>query len=710
MTPTLKKNVGGNWFIITSIILLLTNLAILLNISFLRQVLGFLFLTLLPGLLLLQILKLNRIDSTEKFVLSVGLSISFLTFFGLFINNFSLNFNYLTPLTTIPLLIAFNLAFVVLWIVGYKINKAPIFSLPNLNLSALEKAFLIVPTLFPVLSIFGTNLMNTTGNNAVLMILLFLIPAYVVFICFFNQKIPERIYPVVIFLIGVSLVLVYALRTNHIMGYDINYEYYFFQTTLNNSHWSVFGHSTLDACLSISLLPTIYQSILNIYPEFLFKILYSLIYSISPLIVYILSAKYIGKSYAFLASCFFMFQFNFLLAEQNPRTNTAILFFALAMMTLFNDKIDPLRKRILFILFMASCLVSHYSTTYIFFFILLGVFIGMEILSKKYRVKKVVSLTMVFLFFAFVFFWYSQVTETAFNVGVSFIENTFANLNKFFIEESRGVGTGMLFGKGILQRGIPYLIELIFTWLTFALIAIGIITLVGRSKEMSFPELNFKKPDFLKDKFEVEYSVIVLICAGLLIVVIATPYIAVGYSLSRTYNIVLILLSTFSIIGGITLSKYLKVRAYLIILLILIPYFFCISGVTYQILGHPRAITLNSENYSECNSYVHDQEIYAAKWLKDYDGSKLRIYSDHFGGIRLISQGMLAPNLVDNSLLKRLSENKKIEGYIYLRYCNVVDGKLSGTDYLLLYNMTEYSDVFIKKNKIYANGGSEIYR
>jgi uncharacterized membrane protein len=132
----------------------------------------------------------------------------------------------------------------------------------------------------------------------------------------------------------------------------------------------------------------------------------------------------------------------------NARTSTAVLFVTLAMMTLFNDKIDPLKKRILFIVFMASCMVSHYSTTYIFFFIMLGTFVGVEILSKKYTIKKVVSLTIVILFFALIFFWYSQVTETAFNAGVDFIENTLTNLNRFFVEESRSEAMPTMFGKG----------------------------------------------------------------------------------------------------------------------------------------------------------------------------------------------------------------------------------------------------------------------
>jgi len=220
-----------------------------------RQIFGFFFLTILPGLLVLQILKLNKIGSTEKFVLLVGLSISFLMFFGLLINNLSLSLGYETPLATIPLLIAFNIAFIALGIMGYKLNKEPIFPLPNIELSTSEKAFLIVPILFPALSIFGMHVMNTTDNNIILMLLLFLIPIYVAFICFFNQKFSKRLYPVVIFLISISLLLLMALKSNHLIGIDTHEEYYLFQTTLDNLHWrvAIMGNA-LDACLSISLL------------------------------------------------------------------------------------------------------------------------------------------------------------------------------------------------------------------------------------------------------------------------------------------------------------------------------------------------------------------------------------------------------------------------------------------------------------------------
>ena len=766
----LTGNLGTkNWFAPIIAIILITDIAIVLNIPFLRQIIGFLFLTILPGLLILLILKLNNLEFTEKIVLSVGLSVSFLIFFGFLIDKLYFSLGYATPLSTISLVVSFSAAMILVCVIGCRTNKEAFsFALPNFNLNTAEKAFLIVPVLFPALSIFGMHVMNTTDNNTILMFLLFLIPIYVAFVCFFNHKFPKRLYPVVIFLISISLLLLLSLRSNHIIGMDTHVEYYFFRTTLDNFHWSIAGHSTLDACLAISLLPTIYQSILNISPEYLFKILYSLIYSISPLVIYVLSKKYVGEQYAFLASCFFMFQQKFLCTESNARVSIAILFFALAMMTFFNDKINPLKKRILFIIFMASCMVSHYSTMYIFFFIMLGTFIGIEILSKKYTFKKVISLTLVILFFSMIFFWYSQVTEAAFNSGVVFIENTLSNLNKFFIVESRGSGQALL-GKDIMQKGIPHRIEFMFTWLTIALIGVGLVTLIRRYKEMSFPELGFQRVDFLKEKFKVGYFLFALACAGMLVMILAVPYIADAYSFGRAYPLAITILSVFFVIGGIILWKYLngafavlrvrgkalmehflskertcakketlfalqkiftekcyrssfdkpflskkrfgkntsQGRAYLIILLVLIPYSLCATGVMYNIFGVPREIALNSEGKEYDWLYVHDQESYSAKWLGilDVEQNNPKIYTDRYGGVGLISQGKIWTSIDFWSL----AAHEKIDGYIYLDYYNVVDEKLTDLSYIT-HNMAEYSDVFVGMGKIYDNGGSEIWK
>lgn len=720
-------------FVIIIVILLLADLAILLNIPFIRQVFGFLFLTFLPGLLILQILKLDKLEHTEKVVLSVGLSISFLMFFGLLINTLSLSLDYDTPLSTIPLLISFNSAIILLTIICYILNKNSFFSIPNLNLTTSEKAFLIVPILFPALSILGKHILNTTDNNNILIVMFFLIAFYTIFICFFNQKFSVRLYPVVIFLISISLLLLMPLTSNHIIGSDIHEEYYLFQIILDKLHWDIIESSSLNACLSISLLPVIYQSILNSNPEFLYKIFYSLIFSITPIVIFVISKRYIKESFAFLASLFFMFQEFFLYVAMNPRTSMAILFFALAMMILFNNKMDPIKRRILFIVFIASGVLSHYATTYIFFFIMLGACIGLEMLSKKYTFKKVINLTTIILFFTMLFFWYSQVMETTFDGAVKFIESSFANLNTMFIEESRTTEVQELFGGKITQESTGYKIKFISTWMTFVLIGIGILTLMRRYKEMCFPELNFKKPEFLKDKFYVEYSMIALSCTGILVMCVAVPYITEGYDTSRPYTIAIVVLSTFFVIGGIMISRILlflkqtfkkslikkklllenqkerekvsQVLAYLVILLVLIPYFLSTTNVTSVMFDEPHTgIILLSGGETYDILYIRDQESYGPKWLREYGAERTSIHTDTYRKY-LVSQGEYP--LISLNIYPPPESIKKIEGYLVLRYYNIARDKIRGAG--ATYNMTEFSDIFVEKNTIYTNGGFEIW-
>ena len=741
---------GRERFAVIILVLLLTNLVILLDIPFLRQIFGFLFLTILPGLLILHILKLNKIGFTEKVVLGVGLSISFLMLFCVVLNNLSLSLDYKTPLATIPLLVSLNIAFIVLAIIGLFVMRKnlvepPMFAslnfcktyLSNLNLSRSEKAFLIFPIFFPALSILGTHFMKTWDNNLILIFLLFLIPIYVVFVCFFNPNFSKRLYPIVIFLITISLLLIFMLRFPHIVGHDVHMEYgIFFQPTLDNLHWRILRGYALDACLSITLLPTIFQSIMNVNAqEYLFKTIYVSTCSFTPLAVYIVAKKYVDESYAFLASFFFISEPSFLSLAGSPRTYLAIFFVAVASMVLFNDKIEPVKKRIIFIVFLLSITVTHYSSAYIFFFITICVFVGTEILLRRSVLKKTMSLTIVLLFFVFIFFWYSQVTDSAFRPGVEFIGDTFASLNRFFIEESRTeMVTHQLVGEKLAYPLLSAVI-LVITWSTFILIAIGVFTMIWRYKEMKdISNVKYKKPDFLKTEFELEFLVFVLASVGLLLIMVALPYISKGYDIHRLYSLVAVFLSLCFVMGGITLSrmlsKYLSfskkalpkkqkegqidshMRAYIIILLILVPYSMFMTGVMYQIFGAHVSLNLNSEGefYSSeifTDEYVYDSESSAAKWLMSNHEKDSRIYTSGFGARTLMSQGKILPNTPSFFPDHRINI-LPMTVYFYLYYTNTVKGKVKVKGQYC--NMTDYSDWFIGINKIYNSGGSEIWK
>jgi uncharacterized membrane protein len=419
-------------------------------------------------------------------------------------------------------------------------------------------------------------------------------------------------------------------------------------------------------------------------------------------------------------------------------------------MTLFNDNISKVNKKILFIIFLASVTVSHYSTTYIFFFLLLLTWFGTMIISLKRKpvtasgshavkegspllwkestiessIRKGITITVITLFFTIFFFWYSQLTEAA----------------------PALFGKG---GRGILHTVVPVKIEFYSTWMTFILMGIGVVSMIYRYRKMLSPEGTINsKSKFLKTEFETEYVAMAIGCLALLIVMIALPFVSKGYDIQRLYLQMMIVLSLCFVLGGIILSsilqfvftngihwfkdlklymgrrscsgniirskdtKSIKIQPFLVILIILIPYFLSNTGATYQIFGFTTAITLNSGTNS--TSIIYDHDSYGAKWLEQYRDKEEIICTSAYGFEVLGSQGKIPRSEVNMNLVLIYEENREITGYIYLRHLQVVNGKIvtyrprSGREVL---NMTDLPDMLTmnRKNEIYANGGSEIY-
>lgn len=692
----------------TIFLCLFLDILIISDLPIFRQIFGFVILILLPGFLILSVLNI-KLDYLEIFVLSWGISISFLMLCGLFLNNTLLYFGDENPLATRSLLIAFNSIFLILSVIGSRFVNEDFCnrllfkrSVEILTLSTSEKAFLIIPSLFPILGVFGIHLMNTTNNNSLLFILLFLIPSYVIFICLYNQKFSSRLYPIIIYLISISLIILLPLRSNHIIGIDTHTEYYFFQVILNNSYWNAFSHATLDSTLSISLLPAVFQLLLNISPEFLFRILYPIIYSISPLIVYAFSKKYVDELYAFLSSCFFMFQWIFIWTEYNARTSLAVLFVSLAIFVLFNEKISSSKKRSLVLLFTLSCIISHYATTYIYFFLIASTFFIIQLLSTKYPLKKLLSSTYVVLFGVLIFLWYSLITDKAFISGVHFLRLIYISLNDFFTIESRSSTVLSVMGSNIGSKGIPHKIEFIFTWACLSLIVIGIASLMINYKKMSFPEIYIDKADFLKRKLEVTYSIFSILFAFMLFIMVAVPFVSQGYGMERLYGFSIVVLSLFFSIGAISLSKYFKIKPHLIILLVIIPYFLSVTGITYNIFDVHRSIILNSEGEQYDIYYVHDQESVGAKWLKKYSEYNI-VYTDFWGERIMVSQAAYSYKLIN---MFDLLNDDQIYGIIFLNYNNIKHNVLKTGS--ITCNLNDCNSL-LKSNFVYNNGGSEIH-
>jgi uncharacterized membrane protein len=107
MLNMIKRFQAKEWFIITILMLLITDLVIVLNLPLLRDIIPFLFFTIVPGFLIVSILRLNKTEFLIKFLLSVGLSISILLGVGFFLN---ILYPILSkPLSLIPVLLTLNI-------------------------------------------------------------------------------------------------------------------------------------------------------------------------------------------------------------------------------------------------------------------------------------------------------------------------------------------------------------------------------------------------------------------------------------------------------------------------------------------------------------------------------------------------------------------------------------------------------------------------
>lgn len=720
------------------IFLIVTDLAVLLDVPVLRPVLGFLFLTILPGVLVLQVLRVHQLGLSERLVLAAGLGVAFSMIIGLIVNSVAPLIGYTTPLSTISIVISFNIVFLILAALGYRRGPDFSFNLSRLQLGTKEKAFLLLPALFPLFSILGMRMINATGNNTLLIVLLSIIPAYVILVAVMHRKLNEQIYPALIVPISLSFVLLVGLWSNHIIGLDTHQEYLMFVTTLSVERWQILGRGILDSCLSISLLPAVYHSVLNLEPEHLFKILYPVLFSLSPLVVYTIARKYIGGFYAFLVSFLFISQSLFFWTATLARVNLALLFFLLAIMVLFHSNITELAKRTFFIIFTASTIASHYSTSYVFLFILLLTWLGMEIrlimagrektplppenptpeeksqkpaalssitaLSVPFRNR--ITATTLALFFAVLFTWYAQVTGAPFSSAVEFVRESFVSLGQFAVVEARAPLVARAFGQELSYAQVPVTFKFVVNWLTIALIAGGILATIVQYKKVVKVSSVADKPAFLSSKIEVEYFVLSIVCCAVLAVSLVFPYISRGYGMERAYFQIIGILALFFGIGAIALARFLKLRPHWLMLLILIPFFVGNAGLVDQIFHRPTPV-LNTEGHYYNDYYIHDQDSYAARWLRDNGDLKdTRIYTDGPGGDILLSQASIYTGYDTRQLFEK---GKTIDGYIYLRYTNVVNEELFGPGGKV-YGLTEIQEKFAGRNKVYTNGASEVYR
>jgi uncharacterized membrane protein len=683
-----------------------------IHLPYLLQIIGFIFLTFIPGILILRILKLHKLSDITVPLYTIGLSLATLIFTGFCINLIFPLYGVSRPISLWPLIFSINIIVVILSFFAYSRDRS-YSSFEYIHLEEIIAKPVLPIFLFPFIAIGGAYLFNADGNNGILMIILPLI-AFVPIIILFTESIQDKYFPIIIFILAITLLYSRSLISTYIWGWDINSEYYFTNIVIENGVWDLTFFGNLNAMLSLTMLGPIYSIMLSMDLDKVFKIIYPLIFAFVPLGLYAIFQKLTEKKVAFLA-CYFFISFFVFFNEmlQLARQEIAELFLVLIILSTIDSDLNKFSKSIFFLLFSSSLVVSHYGLSYLYLIILLITsviaIVGYHLISQKYvdqifvwfsgkpgyrneiDLKKyffssgIFSFAEVFYYCGFLLIWYIYISgSSSFRSLITIGSRIISGASTEFLNPETTQGLALIKASDF---SIIHEISKDMQILTILLIIIGFLGSVVLYKKI---RINFR---YLLLSFGA-----LCLCAGGLIL----PYFSSSLNTSRVYQICLIFLAPFCIIGGIIvfqiLIKFLSTshenhcnKISLQILSVFFAVFLLFnSSWIYEISNDQPSALLNNAIDAPI---VNVQQVAGAVWLTDKSTEK-SIFVDTYRQLFFIR--------IFGKKVQYITDPNKMpqQSYIFLGNFNIVNNNIYGFD---------PSFFLTNRSLIYDSGGAEVF-
>ena len=688
------------------------------HIPIISEILASISLFYINGVLILRILRIHSLGNIENFLYGVGLSIAVTMFLGMAVDLIYPLFGIKTPISTLPLIITFTVFTVCLCFLSHARDKS------FKNQTYIDLTGIINPILFlsliPFLAIFGTYLMNYYGNNSILMIMYILIALIPIMVAF-DKFIPKRLYPLTVFLLSVALLFSSSLISNYINGWDINMEYYFSNGVVTNSYWNTAIPEILNSMLSIVIVEPIFSKISGLNVADIFKVIYPILFSFVVLGLYSVFKKQTTNKIAFMSCFLFISVFMFFLEMPYlARQEIGELFVVLMIMVMLEKNLTRRHLAILTVFFIPALLVSHYSLDYIYMFILVFSYLVILIRNlnltnefpilgrwqiikfffyKEYSRDDTLKLDyrlQLLLIFSLTLIYYNLFSSAAlFDLTVFTLNNVMSTAYAYLFNPNSLAAVGIVTSEKSFLRSIALDLHLIIE----LMIGIGILFLLYRRTNMKFNE-NFSL-----------FSVMSFLMLGLVLVV---PFLAGALNPERFYQIALIFLSVFFVVGWIGFFRIInrifkfkwKMKSIYTNSLKLIAIFLAISlifnsGVVYE-LFHDKPTSMSLHSTMDGPKF-NNIELTGAEWLNDHK-LDIIVYSDVYRSLLLNGYFINTHTSIENG-------TQLIQpSYIFLGTYNIENNQIaipakgsSPVAYLDDRNYTNFD------NKSYDNGGSQVY-
>lgn len=353
------------------------------------QGVAFLYLVLTPGLFTLSLLTKKKFPIALGGAFSVAISLFVLMVMGLLINTFLPLLGISAPLSTVPLLIGFDLIIITLFSLNAIYKREFALEIPSFDTK--NTLLLITALSLPVFTCLGALILNNGGTSFFTMVALCLSFVLASIIILAKKDMHPAIPPLSLYMMAVTFLLMNAMRGWFITGHDILLEYHVFIVT-NMAHlWDMnFYRDPYMACLSLTILPTYVQQLLHVDGMYIFKFFMQFFGGLQVIAVYYLTKEYISEKMAFMASLFFITFPTFLvdMAFLN-RQGMAFLFFSLLIFVLLtNEYFNSWKRNLMIFLLGIGIIITHYSTSYVAIAVLVSTYFVNRIIRFLVNAKK----------------------------------------------------------------------------------------------------------------------------------------------------------------------------------------------------------------------------------------------------------------------------------------------------------------------------------
>jgi len=678
----------------------------------LRALLG-LVIILIPGVIILKLLDIKT-SLINWGLYTIGLSIVFMEIIGLLIGLIYPLIGISHPFSTINLIIMIFAANLFLCFIISRKNYPFIeFSFNFINY-LLPYKLILFPLFLTILSVIGSYTVRYYDFNILLLFLLAIIAFIPIFILIYNTN-QEYLYPFLLFTISLSLLYHNLLSIPAFRGWDIYIEYYYANIINTTSYWNLHDSSSyVNSFLGSVLLPSMLSKIMGIELTQIYKLIYPLIASITPVAVYQASKNLFGSNIAFLSSFLYISYFYYyegLLSH--VKDIMAITFMSLLILLISENNISIIKIRYLSFFFSFGLITSHYGFPYIFLLMLCSLFFIFLINSKIKIIyiekPKLARANFILCYVLITICWYLYTSRAlGFREIIHDLSYVINNIGKLF---SPIQGGSIYYLTKDIQT-IDYKI------LKFLYIIIMFFTLFGCIKVI----LMAKRCDLKMN----EYILSSLLFFGWLSMSVFAPFLTGGssFELTRMYNLALLFLAPLCILGGKEILKLIRLpdnkqmivlAAFLAIFLLFNSKFvgvFCqeiIGGDQWSIsisLSQPIIKRNPTEKallmyYGAVNSEV---DIIGAKWLGNFKDESKDIICDATGALIF---AMIPPkdvySLVRSEQITTIKDKFK-SSYIYLRKVNSIHNLIILREEGKYWNTWKIFPNLNEKNKIYNNG------